>query len=73
MMIDIIGISFIPTYKMVGPFLFFMSLLLMVWREFLAHSQSLPEGYRGCGVWVFVAFRGMLFQVAVSPFTVSTR
>ncbi len=30
-MIDILGMSFIPTYKVIGPFLFFMSLPLIVW------------------------------------------
>jgi hypothetical protein len=33
-MIDIIGMSFIFMYEVVKPFLFFMSLLLMVWRGF---------------------------------------
>jgi hypothetical protein len=30
-MIDIIVMSFIPLYKVIGPFLSFDSLLLMVW------------------------------------------
>jgi hypothetical protein len=30
-MIDIIGMSFIPLHKFIGPFIFFISLLLMVW------------------------------------------
>jgi hypothetical protein len=30
-MIDIMGMSFIPLYTVVGPFVFFVSLLLMVW------------------------------------------
>jgi hypothetical protein len=33
-MMDIIGMSFIPMYKVVGPFLFFMSPLLTVWGGF---------------------------------------
>jgi hypothetical protein len=30
-MIDIIGMSFMPLYKVIGPFLFFVSMLMMVW------------------------------------------
>ncbi len=30
-MTDIIGMSFIPLYKVVGPFLFILSMLMMVW------------------------------------------
>jgi hypothetical protein len=30
----IIGMSFIPMHKVIGPFLFFMYLLLMVWGSF---------------------------------------
>jgi hypothetical protein len=30
-MIDIIGMSFIPLHKVIGPFIFFVSLLRMVW------------------------------------------
>jgi hypothetical protein len=30
-MIDIIGMSFIPLYKVVGPFLLCVSMLMMVW------------------------------------------
>jgi hypothetical protein len=33
-MIEVIGTSFIPMYKVIGPFLFFVSLLLMVWGGF---------------------------------------
>jgi hypothetical protein len=33
-MIDIIGMTFIPMYMVVEPFLFFISLLLMVWGGF---------------------------------------
>ncbi len=31
---DIIGTSFIPTYKVIWPFLFYISLLLTVWGGF---------------------------------------
>jgi hypothetical protein len=32
LMNDIIGMSFIPLYKVIGPFICFVSLLLMVWE-----------------------------------------
>jgi hypothetical protein len=31
-MINIIGMSFIPLYKVIDPFIFFVALLLMVWE-----------------------------------------
>jgi hypothetical protein len=30
-LIDLMGMSFIPLYSVVGPLMFFLSLLLMVW------------------------------------------
>ncbi len=30
-LVDLVGINFFPLYKMVGPMIFFLSLLLMVW------------------------------------------
>jgi hypothetical protein len=57
----------------VGPLIFFLSLLLMVWgglrlivTVFL--RVAIIVRYRGCGVWVLTAFWGTLFQLAVSPF-----
>jgi hypothetical protein len=32
-MIDLIGMQFIPLYTVIGPFVFFVSLLLMVWES----------------------------------------
>jgi hypothetical protein len=32
-LIDLIGMSFIPLYSVVGPLVFFLSLLLMVWGD----------------------------------------
>jgi hypothetical protein len=72
-MIDIIGMSFIPLYKVIGPFLSFDSLLLMVWGGLrlifmMFLLVAIIMRYRGCGEWIFVAFLGTLFQLAVSPF-----
>ncbi len=33
-MIDLIGVSIILEYQVVGPFLFFISLLLIIWEGF---------------------------------------
>jgi hypothetical protein len=30
-LIDLVGVSFFPLYKVVGPLIFFLSLLLLVW------------------------------------------
>jgi hypothetical protein len=65
--------NFFPLYKVVGPMIFFLSLLLMVWgglrlviTVFL--RVAIIVRYRGCRVWVLTAFWGMLFQLAASPF-----
>jgi hypothetical protein len=59
--------------KVIRPFIFFVSLLLMVWGGlrlvvpfFLRVAIILR--YRGCGVWILVAFWTTQFQLAVSPF-----
>ncbi len=72
-MIDLVGINFFPLYRVVGPMIFFLSLLLPVWgglrlvfTVFL--RMAIIIRYRGCGVWVLTAFWGTLFQLAVSPF-----
>jgi hypothetical protein len=73
LLVDLIGMNFFPLYKVVGPMIFFLSLLLMVWgglrliiTVFL--RVAIIVRYRGCGVWVLTAFWGTLFQLAVSPF-----
>jgi hypothetical protein len=67
------GMNFFPLYKVVGPMIFFLSLLLMVWgglrliiTVFL--RVVIIVRYWGCRVWVLTAFWGTLFQLAVSPF-----
>jgi hypothetical protein len=30
-LIDLVGVSFFPLYKVVGPMIFFLSLLLLIW------------------------------------------
>jgi hypothetical protein len=65
--------NFFLLYKVVGPMIFFLSLLLMVWgglrliiTVFL--RVAIIVRYQGCRVWVLTVFWGTLFQLAVSPF-----
>jgi hypothetical protein len=72
-LIDLVGMSFFPLYSMVGPLIFFLSLLLMVWGGLwlvvtIFLRVAIIVRYMGCGVWVLTAFWGTLFQLAVSPF-----
>ncbi len=72
-LIDLVGVNFFPLYRVVGPMIFFLSLLLLVWGGLrLVITVFLREAiiirYRGCGVWVLTTFWGTLFQLAVSPF-----
>ncbi len=72
-LIDLVGVNFFPLFRVVGPIVFFQSLLLLVWGElWLAFTVFLRVAiivrYKGCGIWVMTAFWGTLFQLAVSPF-----
>jgi hypothetical protein len=72
-LIDLVGVKFFPLYRVVGPMVFFLSLLLLMWGGFrLAVTVFLRVAiivrYKGCGIWVLTAFWGTLFQLAVSPF-----
>jgi hypothetical protein len=73
-LIDIVGSSFFPLYKVIGPMIFFLSLMLLVWGAFRLMITILIQiivivRYRGCGLWVLTALWGTLFQLAVSPFS----
>jgi hypothetical protein len=72
-LIDLVGVNFFPLYRVVGPMVFFLSLLLLVWGGLrLAVTVFLRVAiivrYKGCGIWVLTAFWGTVFQLAVSPF-----
>jgi hypothetical protein len=72
--IDIVGASFFPLYSVVGPMVFFESLMLLVWGVFRLLVTVLIRAIiivrcKGCGVWVLTALWGTLFQLAITPFT----
>ncbi len=63
-LIDLVGVSFFPLYKVVGPMIFFLSLLLLVWgglRLIITIFLRLViiVRYKGCGIWVLTAFWGL--------------
>jgi hypothetical protein len=71
--VDLVGMSFFPLYKVVGLMIFFLSLLLMVWGGLrlvvtIFLRVAIIIRYRGCKVWVLTVFWGTLFQLAVPPF-----
>jgi hypothetical protein len=73
LLVDLVGMNFFPLYKVVGPMIFFLSLLLMVWGGLrlvvtIFFRVAIIVRYRGCGVWVLTALWGTLFQLAVSLF-----
>jgi hypothetical protein len=73
-LIDIVGASFFPLYKVVGPMIFFLSLVLLVWGAFRLMVTILIRiivivRCKGCGIWVMTALWGTLFQLAISPFS----
>ncbi len=72
-LIDLVGMSFIPLYSVVGPLMFFLSLLLMVWGGLklvvtIFLRVAIIVRFRGCGVWLLTSFWDTLFHLAVSPF-----
>jgi hypothetical protein len=73
-LIDIVGASFFPLYKVVGPMIFFLSLMLLVWGAFRLMVTVLIRvvvivRYKGCEIWVLTALGRTLFQLAISPFS----
>jgi hypothetical protein len=72
-LIDIVG-GFFPLYRVVGPMIFFLSLMLLVWGAFRLMVTVLIRVIvivrcKGCGIWVMTALWGTLFQLAISPFS----
>jgi hypothetical protein len=73
-LIDIVGASFFPLYRVVGPMIFFLSLMLLVWGGLRLMVTVLVRVIvivrcKGCGIWVLTALWGTLFQLAISPFS----
>jgi hypothetical protein len=73
-LIDIVGANFFPLYRVVGPMIFFLSLLLLVWGGLRFVVSVLVRVIvivrcKGCGLWVLTALWGTLFQLAISPFS----
>ncbi len=73
-LIDIVGASFFPLYRVVGPMIFFLSLMLLVWGGLRLMVTVLVRVIvivrcKGCGIWVLKALWGTLFQLAISPFS----
>jgi hypothetical protein len=69
-----VGSSFFPIYKVIGPMICFLSLMLLVWGAFRLMVTILIRiivivRYKGCGLWVMTALWGTLFQLAISPFS----
>ncbi len=73
-LINIVGASFFPLYRVVGPMIFFLSLLLLIWGGLRLMVTVLLRVIiivrcKGCGIWVLTAFWGTLFQLAISTFS----
>ncbi len=73
-LIDIVGASFFPLYRVMGPMIFFLSLMLLVWGGLQLMVTVLVRVVaivrcKGCGIWVLKALWGTLFQLAISPFS----
>ncbi len=73
-LIDIVGASFFPLYRGIGPMIFFLSLMLLVWGASRLMVTVLIRVIvivrcKGCGIWVMTALWGTLFQLAISPFS----
>jgi hypothetical protein len=73
-LIDIVGASFFPLDRVMGPMIFFLSLMLLVWGGLRLMVTVLVRVIvivrcKGCGIWVLTALWGTLFQLAILPFS----
>jgi hypothetical protein len=71
-LIDIVGASFFPLYKVVGPMIFFLSLMLLVWGAFRLMVTVLIQVIvivrcKVCGIWVLTALWGPYFSWLSHP------
>ena len=72
MMLDHVGWSFIPLYRLFGPLsmlfilvIFVVGLVRLV-PTLLVRTIIIPKK-KGCGVWVFAAVWGTLYQLIITP------
>jgi hypothetical protein len=68
------GSKLFSLYSVMGPMVFSVSLMLLVWGIFRLVVTVLIRAIiiircKGCGVWLMTAFWGTLFQLAITPFT----
>ncbi len=64
-LIDIVGASFLPLYKVLGPMIFFLSLMLLLCGGLRLMVTVLVRVIvivrcKGCGIWVLTALWGTL-------------
>jgi hypothetical protein len=70
--IDMIGLSFIPLYRIIGPasmivifILFFVGMTRIIIT--ILFRVIVLGRTRGCGYWIMAAFFGCVYQVVISP------
>jgi hypothetical protein len=70
--IDLVGMSFIPLYRFLGPVsmivilvLFFVGLSRLVFN--ILFRAVVLGRHRGCGFWIFAASLGCAYQLLISP------
>jgi hypothetical protein len=70
--IDMIGLSFIPLYRIIGPasmimiFILFFVGMMRITITILFRVIVLGRT-QGCGYWIMAAFFGCIYQVVISP------
>jgi hypothetical protein len=69
-----VGVRLNGLWLVVGPMIFFLSLMLLVWGGLRLMVTVLVRVVvivrcKGCGIWVLTALWGTLFQLAISPFS----
>ena len=72
MMLDVVGLSFIPLYRFFGPVsmllvvIFFIIGALRICLTLVIRAIIIART-RGCGVWVLAAVYGTIYHVVVTP------
>lgn len=71
--LGLVGVTFVPLYWIVGPvstwvlfFLFFFGALNLVLQ--ISVRAMVISKTRGFGIWILMAFWGVLYQLTISPF-----
>ena len=72
MMLDVVGLSFIPLYRFFGPvsmmliLIFFIIGALRICVTLIVRTIIIART-KGCGIWILAAVYGTIYQIVITP------